>query len=125
MRTSSVLTLALVFTACEQEYEIVNEPVDVDPAEVTECDFTQVESSDFFAYDCNPVFQGTGEAWSGDIGSIGFHTTQVSGHPFYQMWYTADATSGAAYELGYELAMRPDWVDIPLRGLLSLIDDGG
>ncbi|SPJ24923.1 maltose alpha-D-glucosyltransferase [Palleronia abyssalis] len=26
----------------------------------------------------------------------------------------------AAYEVGYEMAMRPDWVDIPLRGLLSL-----
>jgi maltose alpha-D-glucosyltransferase / alpha-amylase len=24
----------------------------------------------------------------------------------------------AAYELGYELNNRPDWVDIPLRGLL-------
>ncbi|SHI65977.1 maltose alpha-D-glucosyltransferase [Wenxinia saemankumensis] len=28
----------------------------------------------------------------------------------------------AAYELGYELAMRPDWVDIPLRGLLALTE---
>jgi len=26
----------------------------------------------------------------------------------------------AAYEVGYELSMRPDWVDIPLRGLLEL-----
>jgi maltose alpha-D-glucosyltransferase/alpha-amylase len=24
----------------------------------------------------------------------------------------------AAYELGYELNNRPDWVEIPLRGLL-------
>ena len=31
----------------------------------------------------------------------------------------------AAYELTYEMAMRPDWIDIPLRGLLSLIDDIG
>jgi len=28
----------------------------------------------------------------------------------------------AAYEVGYEMAMRPDWIDIPLRGLLSLIE---
>lgn len=26
----------------------------------------------------------------------------------------------AAYEVGYELSMRPDWLDIPLRGLLNL-----
>ncbi|GGL63031.1 maltose alpha-D-glucosyltransferase [Wenxinia marina] len=31
----------------------------------------------------------------------------------------------AAYEVGYELAMRPDWIDIPLRGLLALTDDTG
>jgi maltose alpha-D-glucosyltransferase / alpha-amylase len=27
----------------------------------------------------------------------------------------------AAYEIGYELAMRPDWTHIPLEGLLSLL----
>jgi maltose alpha-D-glucosyltransferase / alpha-amylase len=27
----------------------------------------------------------------------------------------------AAYEIGYELAMRPDWVKIPLEGLMSLL----
>ncbi|KAA9007840.1 maltose alpha-D-glucosyltransferase [Histidinibacterium aquaticum] len=31
----------------------------------------------------------------------------------------------AAYEIGYEMAMRPDWIDIPLRGLLALIEDTG
>ncbi|MBS1302579.1 maltose alpha-D-glucosyltransferase [Loktanella sp. SALINAS62] len=30
----------------------------------------------------------------------------------------------AAYEVAYEMAMRPDWIEIPLRGLLALIDDG-
>ncbi|MDG4650068.1 maltose alpha-D-glucosyltransferase [Roseibacterium sp. SDUM158017] len=29
----------------------------------------------------------------------------------------------AAYEVGYELSMRPDWIEIPLRGLLSLTMD--
>ncbi|MWD27837.1 maltose alpha-D-glucosyltransferase [Aquicoccus sp. SCR17] len=29
----------------------------------------------------------------------------------------------AAYEVGYELSMRPDWLDIPLRGLLALSGD--
>ncbi|ETX29302.1 maltose alpha-D-glucosyltransferase [Roseivivax isoporae] len=28
----------------------------------------------------------------------------------------------AAYEIGYEMALRPSWTDIPLRGLLALID---
>jgi maltose alpha-D-glucosyltransferase / alpha-amylase len=28
----------------------------------------------------------------------------------------------AAYEIGYELAMRPDWTQIPLEGLLSLLE---
>ncbi|HZP65528.1 MAG TPA: hypothetical protein VFB32_04410 [Rudaea sp.] len=27
----------------------------------------------------------------------------------------------AAYELCYELANRPDWVDVPLRGLLETL----
>ncbi|SDY87008.1 maltose alpha-D-glucosyltransferase [Citreimonas salinaria] len=30
----------------------------------------------------------------------------------------------AAYEVNYEMAMRPDWIEIPLRGLLALIEDG-
>ncbi len=29
----------------------------------------------------------------------------------------------ALYELRYELNNRPDWVDIPLRGLLELVAD--
>ena len=31
----------------------------------------------------------------------------------------------AAYEVDYEMAMRPNWVDLPLRGLLSLIEQDG
>ena len=29
----------------------------------------------------------------------------------------------ALYEIGYELAHRPDWVDIPLAGVLAIVDD--
>ena len=28
----------------------------------------------------------------------------------------------AAYEICYELENRPDWVDVPLRGLLETLD---
>ena len=28
----------------------------------------------------------------------------------------------ALYEIGYELANRPDWVDIPLAGVLAIVD---
>jgi maltose alpha-D-glucosyltransferase/alpha-amylase len=31
----------------------------------------------------------------------------------------------AAYEVDYEVAMRPNWVELPLRGLLSLIEQDG
>ena len=31
----------------------------------------------------------------------------------------------ASYEVAYETAMRPNWIDIPLRGLLALIDEQG
>jgi maltose alpha-D-glucosyltransferase/alpha-amylase len=29
----------------------------------------------------------------------------------------------AAYEICYELSNRPDWVDVPLRGLLDTLAD--
>ena len=31
----------------------------------------------------------------------------------------------AGYEVAYELAMRPDWIDIPVRGLLELTEKNG
>ncbi|HEY4114873.1 MAG TPA: maltose alpha-D-glucosyltransferase [Rhizomicrobium sp.] len=35
---------------------------------------------------------------------------------------TAFAIEKAAYEIAYEAANRPDWIDIPLRGLAALLD---
>ena len=29
------------------------------------------------------------------------------------------------YELGYELNSRPDWVKVPLQGILQLVDVSG
>ena len=31
----------------------------------------------------------------------------------------------AMYEVGYELNNRPDWVGVPLKGLLQLLEPGG
>jgi maltose alpha-D-glucosyltransferase/alpha-amylase len=30
----------------------------------------------------------------------------------------------AIYEVGYELANRPDWVEIPLSGVCDLLNEG-
>jgi maltose alpha-D-glucosyltransferase/alpha-amylase len=30
----------------------------------------------------------------------------------------------AVYELGYELSNRPDWIGLPLRGILDLLGEG-
>jgi hypothetical protein len=90
--------------ACKQDFELIGEPPDVDPGDVTECGFTRIEGTDFSRYDCNPVFESTGEDWSGQVGSIGFHATDVVGHPFYQMWYTAEGTDGSNYKMGYAVS---------------------
>jgi maltose alpha-D-glucosyltransferase/alpha-amylase len=31
----------------------------------------------------------------------------------------------AFYEVRYELDNRPDWLDIPVRGILGLLDESG
>jgi maltose alpha-D-glucosyltransferase/alpha-amylase len=31
----------------------------------------------------------------------------------------------ALYEINYEAANRPDWIEIPVRGVLSILDDEG
>ena len=30
----------------------------------------------------------------------------------------------AVYEIGYELDHRPDWLTVPVRGVLDLLDEG-
>jgi maltose alpha-D-glucosyltransferase/alpha-amylase len=45
----------------------------------------------------------------------------VPAQPHHLRWLLdALLVDKAAYELGYELNNRPDWVDIPLRGILGL-----
>ena len=79
----SLLGLGLTLTSCFSDYELVG-GVDVNPGDVTECAFTPVSGTKISEYDCNPVFPEDGED---GVGSIGFHVTEVLGHPFYQMWY--------------------------------------
>jgi maltose alpha-D-glucosyltransferase/alpha-amylase len=31
----------------------------------------------------------------------------------------------ALYEINYEASNRPDWIEIPVRGVLSILDDEG
>jgi predicted GH43/DUF377 family glycosyl hydrolase len=86
--------LALGLCACEPEYGIVA-PVDVHPGDVTECAFEPVEDAPGFErYTCNPVFTATGEDWAEDLSAAAFGTTQVLGHPFYQLWYFAETDDG-------------------------------
>lgn len=104
MRSSLALTVLLL--GCQTEYEVIPEAPDVDPGEVTECDFTQVGTTDFWSYDCNPVFTTSGEQWAGQIGSTTFNVTEVLGHPFYQMWYVGSpaGVDYGDYGLGYAIS---------------------
>jgi len=100
----------LFLLGCVSDYGVVPEPVELYPGEVTPCDFTRVEGTAFWAYDCNPVFTTTDEAWAGTIGSTAFAVTEVVGHPFYQLWYAglpSDSIDGQ-YGLGY--AVSPEGI---------------
>jgi hypothetical protein len=110
-RTPGLLALALA-TACSQDYDIVPERPDVDPGELTSCPFSPVEGTRFSAYDCNPVFSGTGEDWAGSLGAVGYLVTQVLAHPFIQIWYIG--ATGGNYGMGYAVSANgTDWETHP------------
>lgn len=115
-------TFLLLLAACGSDYEVVPAPVDVDPGDVTPCDFTRIEGTAFWSYDCNPVFTTTDEDWAGAIGATAFVVTEVVGHPFYQLFYAGlpSETSEGEYGLGY--AVSPEgiaWEVHPDNPLLS------
>lgn len=120
MNTPKIALLSLVLLGCPQEYEVIPEPPDVDPGEVTECDFTRVGDSDFYAYDCNPVFTTSDEPWAPTIGSSTFTVTEVLGHPFYQLWYVGEPTGDGYGEYATGYAVSPNgtawtpWRDNPM-----------
>ncbi|TNE86943.1 MAG: hypothetical protein EP330_20255 [Deltaproteobacteria bacterium] len=110
MRTASSsltgLFVLLALAGCKNDYELSGERPNVDPGEVTECGFTGVTGTRISRYDCNPVFTTTGESWASEIGSVAFHTTEVLGHPFYQIWYVGWPTGGnyGSYSMGYAVS---------------------
>ena len=113
--------LALLI-ACQQDYNVVAQPPEVDPADITECGFTQVGDTDFYRYDCNPVFSTTGEGWAPTIGSTAFAVTEVVGHPFYQIWYQGIPGEQAQGDYGLGYAVSADgtsWDSYPENPLLS------
>ncbi|MBM4391729.1 MAG: hypothetical protein FJ090_11450 [Deltaproteobacteria bacterium] len=102
----------LLLAACANDYKLTGEAVNVNPEDVTECGFTRVEATAFYRYDCNPVFTTTDEEWARSMGSTTFHVTEVVGHPFYQLWYTAyenTTDDWPPYNVGY--AASPDGTD--------------
>ena len=115
------LPLLFLTMACGPDYEIKGIKPDVDPGDVTDCAFTPISGSQMSSYDCNPVFTNTGESWGRDVGSVGFHVTEVLGHPFYQMWYTSSATNSfGGVSMGYAVSSNgTDWTPHPSNPLMS------
>lgn len=108
---------ALVLAACQSDYELAGEPPDVDPGDVTECGFTPISGTVLSQYDCNPVFSP--EEAGGDIDSVGFHTTNVLSHPFYQVWYST-VSGGSGYNLRYAASGDgTNWEDHPDNPLFT------
>ncbi|MEZ4321660.1 MAG: hypothetical protein R3F61_29570 [Myxococcota bacterium] len=115
---------ALLAVGCSQDYEIVAQPPEVDPWAVTGCGFTDIEGTPVSEYDCNPVFTGTEEGWGARFESVGFHVTEVLGHPTYQLWYVAEPADGDGYGLGYATSTNGvEWTPHPDNPVVAA--DGG
>ena len=104
--------LPLLLSGCV-EYNF-SQQVDVSPGDITECGFTPFEDMPALsAYDCNPVFTTSGEDWVGSLGSTAFTSTQVLGHPFFQIWYEGVQSDGT-WSIGYAVSENgTDWLPHP------------
>ncbi len=115
--------------SCQPDYKLNAKPPDVNPADVTACGFTQVmdgsgSATDFWSYDCNPVFTTTNESWAPQIDNTTFLVTEVLGHPFYQLWYTGVANSANpdGWSLGYAVSAEgTDWVPSTANPLIGSV----
>jgi hypothetical protein len=122
MRAPLPLFAGIFLLGCPSDYEVIPEPPDVAPGEVTDCGFTRIEGTDFYGYDCNPVFTSSGEDWAGAIGNTTFNVTEVLGHPFYQLWYVGapNAQVMGDYGLGYAISDNgTNWIANPQNPLLE------
>jgi len=89
-----VVCATLLIPSCAQEYD-VTQRVDVDPDDVTECDFEEVDDARGFSrYTCNPVFETSGEEWSEVLIGTTFLEAPVVEHAFYQIWYAGVPEGG-------------------------------
>ncbi len=122
------LLLLMLLPGCAKDYEIIPKAPEVDPGDVTPCDFTEIPGSPVLEYDCNPVFDGAGEEWGDQVDSVGFHTVEVLGHPFYQIWYTArpeGEEDAGWWGLGYAISAEgTDWEVNPDNPVLESASDG-
>ena len=89
----AALVVVLAGLGCSKEYDITPIAPEVDPGAYMECPFSEVSGAPMSVYDCNPVFDSTGEEWGPEVGSVGFFTNLVLGHPVYQIWYRASTDS--------------------------------
>jgi len=119
-----VLALGLLI-GCGQDYEFVPDNPNVHPGDVTDCDFTRVGYSAFYAYNCNPVFSTTGEDWSDTIKTTAFVVTEVMGHPFYQLWYAGQPAGSESGEFGVGYAISSDGTDWQTHDANPLLQEAG
>jgi hypothetical protein len=115
--------LALLAAGCIQ-YEFT--AVDVDPEEITECDFTAYDDlPELSVYECNPVFTTTGESWAANLGQLAFGETLVLGHPFFQLWYVGWDEDYDAWSVGNAVSENgTDWLPHPENPSWPERDDG-
>jgi len=117
----------LLLAACAPDYNMTPAPPDVDPGDVMACPFSQVGDTDFYAYDCNPVFTTSSEEWAPTIGSAAFAVTRVLDYPFYQIWYSGMQVDGmgaeqmGTYGIGYGVSANgTDWETNPSNPLMAV-----
>ena len=117
------LTVAVMLAACSKEYDITPIAPEVDPGAYMDCPFSDIEGTPLSVYDCNPVFDTTGEEWGPEVGSVGFYTNLVLGHPVYQIWYQGSMDGDdyfADWGIGTAVSTNgTDWEPHPSNPVLS------
>jgi hypothetical protein len=125
MNTVGRLSIGAMLTVgCGKEYDIIAMAPEVDPGAYMECPFSELDAGDSISvYTCNPVFDTTDETWGSSVGSVGFYTNLVLGHPIYQIWYGASIDGSdflSDWGVGSAVSTNgTDWDPHPDNPLLS------